>query len=132
MAKFSLPVATGTNAQTPSTESDHKTRAEGGTVMTEIAHEVSAHPVVLYMKGSPAMPQCGFSARASQILGQFDVPLHTVDILRDPEKRQAIKEFSNWATIPQVYIQGEFIGGSDILMQIFENGELAELIAEIA
>ena len=131
MAKFSLPVASGATPQTSTPSSDHKTRAEGGTVMTEIAHEVSAHPVVLYMKGSPAMPQCGFSARAAQILGQFEVALHTVDILRDPEKRQAIKEFSDWPTIPQVYVGGEFVGGSDILMQVYENGELAEMLAEI-
>ena len=93
---------------------------------------ITSNDVVLFMKGNRQAPQCGFSAKASQILGQFEVPLHTVDILRDSEKRQAIKEFSKWATIPQVYIQGEFIGGSDILMQIHENGELADLIAEIA
>lgn len=131
MAKISLPIAGGAPAKAP-TASEHKTRAEGGTVMSEIAHEVNANPLVLYMKGSPAMPQCGFSARASQILGQFDVPLYTVDILRDPEKRQAIKEYSNWPTIPQVYVGGEFIGGSDILMEMYENGELGEALGELA
>jgi monothiol glutaredoxin len=127
MAKISLPIAGGTAAK-PST-SENKTRADGGTVMTEIAHEVSANRLVLYMKGSPAMPQCGFSARSAQILSQFDVPLFSVDILRDPEKRQAIKEFSNWPTIPQVYIGGEFVGGSDILMEMYENGELGEMLS---
>jgi monothiol glutaredoxin len=131
MAKFSLPVASGTPSPANS-DSPPKTRAEGGTVMTEISRELGENPLVLYMKGSPAAPQCGFSARAVQILGQFGVPLHTVDILSDPEKRQAIKEFSDWPTIPQVYIRGEFIGGSDILSQIFENGELAEMLSESA
>ncbi len=129
MAKFSLPIASGTPSPA---NSNPMTRAEGGTVMTEISREVGENPLVLYMKGSPAAPQCGFSARAAQILGQFGVPLYTVDILADPEKRQAIKEFSDWPTIPQVYIRGEFVGGSDILMQIFENGELAEMLAESA
>ena len=129
MAKISLPIAGGA---APKAASEHKTRAEGGTVLSEIAHEVSANKLVLYMKGSPAMPQCGFSARSAQILSQFDVPLYTVDILRDPEKRQAIKEFSNWPTIPQVYIGGEFVGGSDILAEMYENGELGEMLSALA
>ena len=131
MAKFSLPVASGASATSSGDASDHKTRAEGGTVMSEIAHDVSVHPLVLFMKGSPAMPQCGFSARAAHILGQFDVPLHTVDVIRDPEIRQAIKEYSEWPTIPQIYIQGEFVGGSDVLMQMYESGELAQMLGEI-
>ena len=131
MAKFSLPVASGAPAQDAGATSDHKTRAQGGTVMSEIAHDVSTNPLVIYMKGSPAMPQCGFSARAAHILGQFDVPLHSVDILSDPEIRQGIKEYSEWPTIPQIYVQGEFIGGSDVLMQMYESGELAQLLGEI-
>lgn len=130
MAKISLPIAGGAPAPAPASE--HKTRAEGGTVMSEIAHEINAHKLVLYMKGSPAMPQCGFSARSAQILAQFDVPIYSVDILRDPEKRQAIKEFSKWPTIPQVYIGGEFVGGSDILVEMYENGELGEMLSALA
>ncbi len=135
MAKFSLPIADGgapTDATatptTATTPAAHKTRAQGGTVMDEIAYEVASNRIVLYMKGSPQMPQCGFSARASQILSSFNVPYHTVNILADAEKRQGIKDFSDWPTIPQVYINGEFVGGSDILMEMYQNGELEALI----
>lgn len=135
MSKFSLPVV-NKSAATPAAEGDKapagKTRAEGGTIMDEIAHEVASHKIVIYMKGSPQMPQCGFSARASQILGSFGVPFHSVNILADPEKRQAIKDFSQWPTIPQIYIGGEFVGGSDILFEMYQNGELAELIEGLA
>jgi monothiol glutaredoxin len=82
------------------------------------------------MKGTPAMPQCGFSARAAQILSSFNVPYHAVNILADPEKRQSIKDFSNWPTLPQIYVNGEFIGGSDILLEMYQNGELKELITK--
>jgi len=139
MTKFSLPIAKSNNnaAETPAAEaskaasSEHKTRAEGGTVMDEIAAEVAANKVVIYMKGSPQMPQCGFSARASQVLASFDLPFHSVNILADPEKRQAIKEFSQWPTIPQIYVGGEFLGGSDILFEMYQNGELESLINSV-
>ncbi len=131
MAKFSLPVVGKKNASTPSAStSQHKTRAQGGDIMSEIAHEVGANKVVLYMKGTLQMPMCGFSARAAQILGSFGVPVHGVNILEDSEKRQAIKQFSDWPTIPQVYVNGEFLGGSDILTEMYQNGELKELIDE--
>lgn len=115
------------NIVQPKTE-ELKTRVEGGDVVSEISAEIANNQIVLYMKGTPDEPRCGFSARASQILGSFGLPYHTVDILVDPEKRQAIKTFSNWPTIPQVYIGGEFLGGSDILTQMYENGQLDTVI----
>ena len=106
-----------------------RTREEGGDIFSEISAEVTGNTIVLYMKGLPQQPMCGFSARASAILASYGRPFHAVDILADPAKRQGIKEFSSWPTIPQVYIGGEFVGGSDILMQLHENGELGKLIA---
>lgn len=88
---------------------------------------IQASPVVLFMKGSPMFPQCGFSSKAVQILKACGVQdLKAVDVLQDPEIRQGIKEFSSWPTIPQLYIAGEFIGGSDIMSEMFESGELLE------
>ncbi len=97
-----------------------------------IQQQVSENPVVLYMKGSAQFPQCGFSGRAVQILKACNVDkIMTVDVLQDPAIRQGIKEFSNWPTIPQLYIKGEFIGGSDIMTQMFENGELQTLLNDV-
>ncbi len=124
--KISLPLANPEASATPPA-----TRAEGGDIQSEIAREVQDHSILLYMKGVPQQPMCGFSARAVAILASYGKPFHAVDILQDPEKRQGIKEFSNWPTIPQVYIGGEFLGGSDILMQMHENGELGEIIGEL-
>jgi len=90
--------------------------------------EVRNHKIVLFMKGNALFPQCGFSARALHILQQHG-EVHTVDVLADPEVRQGIKEYSNWPTIPQVFIHGKFVGGSDILMELEERGELAGMIA---
>lgn len=113
-------------------EAQPRTRDEGGDVLSEIAREVAENPVLLYMKGLPQQPMCGFSARAAAILASYGKPFHAVDILVDPDKRQGIKEFSSWPTIPQVYIGGEFVGGSDILMQLHESGELGKLIASVS
>lgn len=115
------------NIVTPK-ENEPKSRADGGDIFSEIASEVAANKIVLFMKGTLDEPRCGFSARASQILGSYGLPVYAVDILADPEKRQAIKEFSDWPTIPQVYIGGEFLGGSDILTQMFESGQLDDVI----
>ncbi len=95
-----------------------------------LAEFVKSKPVVLFMKGSPAMPMCGFSANAAGILASYGVELASFDVLSDPEVRQGIKEFSQWPTIPQIYIGGEFVGGSDILMQMHQAGELKEMIDE--
>jgi monothiol glutaredoxin len=94
-----------------------------------IQEQVSSHAVVLYMKGSPQMPQCGFSAMAVQVLQALGVnELFTVDVLQNPEIRQGIKEFANWPTIPQLYIKGEFVGGSDIMREMYQSGELKKLL----
>lgn len=92
---------------------------------------VATSPVFVFMKGSKLMPQCGFSNNVVQILHALGVPFETFDVLSDPEIRQGIKEFSNWPTIPQVYVKGEFIGGSDILIEMYNSGELREQL-EIA
>jgi monothiol glutaredoxin len=89
---------------------------------------VASSPVVVFMKGNKLMPQCGFSNNVCQILNALAVPFETFDVLSDPEIRQGIKEFSDWPTIPQVYVQGEFMGGSDILIEMYNSGELLEKI----
>jgi monothiol glutaredoxin len=89
---------------------------------------VENHPVLLFMKGSKLFPQCGFSNTAVQILNSFGVDYHTVDVLSDDNIRQGVKEFSQWPTIPQLYVCGEFIGGSDIMIEMYQNGELGEMI----
>ena len=90
---------------------------------------VKSNDVVLFMKGTALFPQCGFSSRAIAILDHLAVPYETVDVLADQEVRQGIKAYSDWPTIPQLYVHGEFVGGSDIMMEMFENGELAGLVA---
>lgn len=105
-----------------------KTRAEGGTVMSEIEREVTTNRVYLYMKGTPMMPMCGFSARVAQILQHVGVPYASTNILEDPEKRVAIKEYTDWPTIPQLYVDGEFVGGCDIVTEMFQTGELQQLL----
>jgi monothiol glutaredoxin len=92
---------------------------------------VKSHDVVLFMKGTPLFPQCGFSGRVVGILDHLDVPFHAVDVLQDPEVRQGIKAYSDWPTIPQLYIRGEFIGGSDIVTEMFQEGELDKLLASV-
>ncbi len=95
-----------------------------------IHSQVTGNKVVLYMKGSPQFPMCGFSANATQLLKQCGVDnLVTVDVLQDPEIRQGIKEYANWPTIPQLYVNGEFVGGSDIIGEMFQSGELQKLLA---
>ena len=84
--------------------------------------------VVLFMKGSVLFPQCGFSSRAVAILDRLGATYETVDVLQDPDIRQGIKEYSDWPTVPQLYVKGEFVGGSDIMMEMFESGELQELL----
>ena len=91
---------------------------------------VASKDVVLFMKGSALFPQCGFSSRAVSILDHLGVEFETVDVLQDPEIRQGIKEYSDWPTIPQLYVKGEFIGGSDIMMEMYEAGELQQLFED--
>ena len=91
---------------------------------------VKNNDAVLFMKGSPLFPQCGFSSRAVAILNHLGVEFESVDVLQDQAVRQGIKAFSDWPTIPQLYVKGEFVGGSDIMMEMYESGELAELVAK--
>jgi monothiol glutaredoxin len=91
---------------------------------------VKNNDIVLFMKGTALFPQCGFSSRAVAILDHLGVPFETVDVLQEPEIRQGIKAYSDWPTIPQLYVKGEFVGGSDIMMEMFEAGELKQLIDE--
>ena len=94
-----------------------------------IKQQISGNPVVLYMKGSPTFPQCGFSANAVRILNSLGVKeFFSVDVLTNPEIRQGIKDYANWPTIPQLYIGGEFIGGSDIMAEMYQSGELQKLL----
>ncbi len=93
-------------------------------IQTRIENLLTQNKTVLFMKGSPAFPQCGFSARATAILQEIGVPFETVDILQDEEMRQGIKEYGKWPTIPQLYHNKELIGGSDIMMEMYEAGEL--------
>ncbi|MDB5724810.1 MAG: monothiol glutaredoxin, Grx4 family [Novosphingobium sp.] len=97
---------------------------------TRIAEIVTGSDVVLFMKGTPLFPQCGFSSRAIAILDHLGVKYETIDVLQDMEVRQGIKAFSDWPTIPQLYVKGEFVGGSDIMMEMYEAGELEQLLTE--
>jgi monothiol glutaredoxin len=98
-------------------------------VQDTIKEQVSSNKVVLYMKGSPDFPQCGFSARAVQVLHACGVDeFFSVDVLQDPGIREGIKQFANWPTIPQLYVNGEFVGGSDIVTEMYQSGELQELL----
>jgi monothiol glutaredoxin len=99
-------------------------------VSERIRQEVADNPVVLYMKGTPVFPQCGFSAAVVQILSHLGVKFKGIDVLADAEIRQGIKEFSNWPTIPQLYVKGEFIGGCDIIREMYETGELQQVLEE--
>ena len=96
----------------------------------EIQAQIDANPVLLFMKGTPMFPQCGFSARVIQILKHAGVPFKTVNVLEDQEIREGIKAFSNWPTIPQLYVKGEFIGGCDIVTEMYQSGELQTLLSE--
>ena len=103
--------------------------------MTDAVHQriadiVNAHDVVLFMKGTPLFPQCGFSSRAIAVLEHLGIAYDTVDVLQDQAVRQGIKAFSDWPTIPQLYVKGEFVGGSDIMMEMYEAGELQQLMTD--
>ena len=100
------------------------------TINDRIKQDITDNPVVLYMKGTPVFPQCGFSAAVVQILTTMGVKFKGIDVLADPEIRQGIKEFSQWPTIPQLYVKGEFVGGCDIVREMYENGELQSFLKD--
>ena len=99
-------------------------------VQARIGALVTQNDVLLFMKGTPLFPQCGFSSTAVQILERLGVDFESVDVLADPEIRAGVKAFSDWPTVPQLYVKGEFVGGSDIMMEMFRSGELEDLLAE--
>ena len=100
-------------------------------VQDKIREQVTGNRIVLYMKGSPQFPQCGFSATATQLLKMSGATeIHTVDVLKDPDIREGIKQYANWPTIPQLYVNGEFVGGCDIMKEMYQAGELQKLLAE--
>ncbi len=93
-----------------------------------IETEIGSHPVVLFMKGTPIFPQCGFSALAVQVLSHLGVKFKSIDVLTEPSIRQGVKDYSNWPTIPQLYVDKEFVGGADIIREMYESGELTDLL----
>ncbi len=98
-------------------------------IFEKIQKQIGENRVVLYMTGTPALPQCGFSQTTSEILRRLGVEYQSFDVLQDPQLREGIKQFSNWPTIPQLYVNGEFVGGCDIVRSMYESGELATLVA---
>jgi monothiol glutaredoxin len=100
------------------------------TTTDRIQGDITENPVMLYMKGTAMFPQCGFSARVVQILTHLGVPFQTANVLEDIELREGVKHFSNWPTIPQLYVKGEFVGGCDIVTEMFQSGELETLLTE--
>jgi monothiol glutaredoxin len=99
-------------------------------VFAEIQNRIDAAPVLLFMKGTPLFPQCGFSARVVQVLRHAGVPFASVNVLEEPEIREGIKAYSNWPTIPQLYVKGEFVGGCDIITEMYQTGELQTLLTD--
>jgi monothiol glutaredoxin len=99
-------------------------------IFESIKQQISENPVVLYMKGTPMFPQCGFSAAVVQVLSKLGVEFKGVDVLVDPSLRDGLKEFSNWPTFPQLYVKGELVGGCDIVREMFANGELQDLLRD--
>ena len=99
-------------------------------VNARIQSEITEAPVMLYMKGNAMFPQCGFSARVVQILTHLNVPFKTANVLEDAELREGVKQFSNWPTVPQLYVKGEFVGGCDIVTEMYQSGELEALMTE--
>jgi len=138
--KKRLPIVGAGSGSSPSSPQPTEPRAQvppaaatpdpkgGKDAATFIGDFVKSNPITLFMKGNPMQPMCGFSANAAAILGSYGHEVAHVDVLSDPEIRQGIKDYSNWPTIPQIYVGGEFLGGSDILAQMHEAGELKEAI----
>jgi monothiol glutaredoxin len=122
------PVAATTQKTHLSMSDDDFIQETSEMTQERIQELVDNHSVLLFMKGSKLFPQCGFSNTACQILQAYDIDFHTVDVLSDEAVRTGVKDFSQWPTIPQLYVAGEFIGGSDIMIELYQNGELGEMI----
>ncbi|KAL7522427.1 hypothetical protein ACHAWX_007118 [Stephanocyclus meneghinianus] len=127
--------ASNTSAFAPHSPTNHAPRKQSSLSLSSsdptqarIQSLVDTHPVLLFMKGSKLFPQCGFSNTACQILQSYNIDFETVDVLSDEDIRQGVKVFSDWPTIPQLYVCGEFIGGSDIMIEMYQSGELGEMI----
>lgn len=127
--RASVPLPMARPPAPPAEEEDPASPRGAQPVREYVDSFVKANKVVLFMKGNPGAPSCGFSASASGILKSYGVPFATFDVLSDPEVRDGVKDYSNWPTIPQVFIDGEFVGGSDILKQLHESGELKAMLA---
>lgn len=133
--RISLPIVGDETGEETGEETGGGSSADGeggseGGVLERIDGQVSENEVVLYMKGDPRQPMCGFSARASGVLEAYGVSFESVNVLEDDAIREGIKEYGDWPTIPQLYVQGELVGGSDIIMKMHESGELADLFDE--
>lgn len=102
------------------------------TTLEKIQKQLAENPIIIYMKGSPKLPSCGFSSQATQVLSQCGVPFAYVDILQNPDIRQELPKFANWPTFPQLWVEGELIGGCDIMIEMFQAGELQTLISAVA
>ena len=100
-------------------------------VNAEIKQSIESNPVTLFMKGTPEAPQCGFSAQVIQILNSYEIPFHTVNVLDDWDVREGVKQFSNWPTVPQLYVNGKFVGGCDITMEMHRKGELEPVLKTV-
>ncbi|KAE9588027.1 hypothetical protein Lal_00003012 [Lupinus albus] len=109
----------------------NKNESSGISLSDVVEKDVKDNPVMIYMKGVPDFPQCGFSSLAVRVLKHYDVPLSARNILEDPELKGAVKAFSHWPTFPQIFIKGEFVGGSDIILNMHQNGELKEMLKDI-
>ncbi len=101
-------------------------------VLDQIDEAVKQVPILLFMKGTPTFPQCGFSARTLSVLESYDIPFRTVDVLANPLVREGVKEYASWPTVPQLYVAGEFVGGCDIVCEMHESGELAPVLEKVA
>jgi monothiol glutaredoxin len=99
-------------------------------IQDEIAQLIQNHPIILFMKGNATSPMCGFSGVVCQILNKLNVPFEGINVMQDPDMRQGIKDFTNWPTLPQLYIKGEFIGGADIVREMYQSGELQKLLTD--
>lgn len=116
------------NNKAPAQFGEAVTELKGATTREQVEALVKDHPTILFMKGNPVFPQCGFSARAVGMLNALQKPFKTFDILSDPDIRQDLKEFANWPTYPQLWVDGKLVGGSDIMVELYESGELKDLL----